>query len=219
MSSNAKTTLIESVPKITDTESQKEIIDAGKTKVALISQQKKANMSRKRNRVSGVTDPIQVFSSLREQKFADSERPEKRPRRKININLKDSRGETALSKAISRGNLKIILKLLENGADPNIKVKGIPALLYSYYMWSIKGRTTFIRACLKAGADPDVRSSDGKTLLMIACEENYSTIVDELLKINADQHLQDKNGKSVLMYAVENGDEKIVQLLLTETEK
>lgn len=307
MSSNAKTTLIESVPKITDTESQKEVIDvdvplcseekvpggetsdflhhlwkevnndnnhyiqwnkdgtgilvhknfkgpsggdgnaslrnygfisprrahrgwkqwkhelftpdAGKKNVALISQQKKANMNRKRNRVSEVTDPIQVLSSLREQNFADSERPEKRPRRKININLKDSKGETALSKAISKGNLKIISKLLENGADPNIKVKGIPALLYCNWMWTIKERTTFIHACLKAGVDHDVRSSDGKTLLMIACEQNYSTIVDELLKINADQHLQDKNGKSALMYAVEKGDEKIVQLLLTETEK
>lgn len=193
--------------------------DVSKTNVALISQQKRTNMNRKRNRVSEVTDPTQVPSSLRAQSCADSERPEKRSRRKININLKDSGGETALSKAISEGNLKIVLKLLENRADPNVKVRGIPALLYRNLYWNIKQRATFVHACLKAGADPDVRNGDGKTLLMIACERNYPTIVDELLKVNADQNLQDKNGKSPLMYAAEKGKEKIVQLLLPETEK
>lgn len=155
-------------------------------------------------------------------------RPNKRFRRKTYVNLKDPKGETALSKAMGSKNLETVLKLLKNGADPDVKIGVFPILLFPFtcgmpHPWNMTEKTTFVQACLEAGADPDVRATcrgeEGKTLLMIACERNYRRIVDELLKAGADQNLQDKAGKSPLMYATERGKEKIIQSLLSKEEK
>jgi ankyrin repeat protein len=76
------------------------------------------------------------------------------------------------------------------------------------------GNTREVRKLLKAGADLDDRSADGRTSLHWACQEGYLGIVKVLLDSGASLDARDKGGFTPLYTAVGEGHLEIVRELL-----
>ena len=54
---------------------------------------------------------------------------------------------------------------------------------------------------MEQGADPDLRSQDGNTALMIAADKGVLNTVTELMRHGADINVRNKAGKTALMIA------------------
>ena len=88
---------------------------------------------------------------------------------KIDINSKDKNGNTPLLMACYFRNNEIILKLLENGADPNKQnIFGNTPLIISYYFKNEK----VIQELIKKGADKSIQNKYGNNYLSIAQNNN-----------------------------------------------
>ncbi|NCO74719.1 MAG: ankyrin repeat domain-containing protein, partial [Cyanobacteria bacterium] len=67
---------------------------------------------------------------------------------------------------------------------------------------------------IQAGANPNTRLLDGKTILMKVCDQNNKELISKLLKAGADVNLEDKGGGTALMWASHRGYLEAVKLLL-----
>jgi serine/threonine-protein phosphatase 6 regulatory ankyrin repeat subunit B len=76
------------------------------------------------------------------------------------------------------------------------------------------GDTDIAKTLIGAGADLNVKQSDGWTALMIAAFSGHTGTVKILLDENADVSAQDKgDGKTALRWAVDRGHTEIVNIL------
>jgi ankyrin repeat protein len=74
----------------------------------------------------------------------------------VDVNAKDSNGETALMEAAGNGHTEVVKQLLAKGADVNAKSSyGYTALLYA----ADKGHTECVGLLLDGGANINVQSS------------------------------------------------------------
>ena len=85
---------------------------------------------------------------------------------------------------------------------------GKPALFQA-----LPDATTF-KALLEGGADPNVRTSDGRPLLVQAVRDKNQVAVELLLSHQADVNAADSDGWTPLDYATADGLKAIVELLL-----
>ena len=77
------------------------------------------------------------------------------------------------------------------------------------------GNIELMRKALESGANIDVRDSEGRTPLMLACENSINQIVAIfLIEKGADIHLKDNDGWTPLHSAVYENCDKVVSLLL-----
>lgn len=68
---------------------------------------------------------------------------------------------------------------------------------------------------IKAGANIDAKSNDGKTPLILACiHENYN-LCARFIQAGADPNLYDNEGFSALLYTVQNNDKLATKLLIS----
>ncbi len=115
-----------------------------------------------------------------------------------------------------KGDLKPVLDLLHQGADPNIPDRnGDTALLYA----SRFDRLEMVRALLQAGADVNRRNPCGLTPLMVA---PGAAVATALLKAGAcvdiatpSEPADEDAGRTALMIAARRGRTAVVQVLLT----
>lgn len=75
------------------------------------------------------------------------------------------------------------------------------------------GNSAFLNELLKAGLDPDVGDSKGKTPLHIAVEKGHEDCVVVLLKHACSLHLRDTNGDTALWTAVSEKHHSIFKIL------
>jgi ankyrin repeat protein len=59
-----------------------------------------------------------------------------------------------------------------------------------------------VKAILAQGINPDVRDSDGRTPLMLACFLGDKEMAKVLLESGADVNAKDENGRTPLMWTV-----------------
>ena len=76
---------------------------------------------------------------------------------------------------------------------------------------AIQGSNNAIKKFIKEGVDKNMRSSTGKTALMLAVKNNFLMVVITLLENKVDVNLKDKDGNTALMLANTN---KIIDKLL-----
>lgn len=107
-----------------------------------------------------------------------------------------------LYNAIINNNVKIINSLVKNGVDINNPKQEPPFL----HIPNIKPK--IMKLLLEFNADPNIRSKEGKTPLMIHTKRK---IIKHLIKYNADINAEDNNGNTVLMI---HEDPKIIKLLI-----
>jgi hypothetical protein len=79
-------------------------------------------------------------------------------------------------------------------------------------VWS--GDVERVARLLDAGADPNGRTTEGSTPLMVAAQLDRATLAAALLDAGADVNAQDKRGATALMYAAAERSIQVVTLLL-----
>ena len=102
--------------------------------------------------------------------------------------------------------------LIQNGADPSLKVDNGYSLLH----FAVQGRNTFIiNKLISLGLDIDSRTNGGVTPLMAAAEQDKQNAFEILIQNGADPSLKIDNGCSLLHFAAQGGNTFIINKLLS----
>jgi cytohesin len=112
----------------------------------------------------------------------------------VNLNVRDSRGETLLRKATKTdrlSSLSLVETLISRGADVNARNSrtGGTALHSVAY----RGYKEVVELLIASGADVDVRYKQGETPLDVAKERGHTEIVEILTKAMKEQKATKKN--------------------------
>lgn len=126
------------------------------------------------------------------------------------VNAVDSKGQTALYMATSRGLVKLVRILLAaRGVDPNRTLSG----RYPLGIACAKGYTALVEMLLVSGADPNVEAFDeimdeivARRPLCVAAEIRNLHMVKMLLKHGADLNATDWNGSNALLSTLDCED-------------
>lgn len=130
---------------------------------------------------------------------------------KVDINIQDKYGCTALMYACQEGNDSLVTFLLEHGSNVHLSdEEGNTALMKTH-------KTGILKALLAKGACLEAKNYAGETALICACGDRFfeqAEVVGLLLEQGADVNSSDDMGITPLMRASQKGYEDIVQLLL-----
>ena len=118
--------------------------------------------------------------------------------------------------AAKRGDLPLVKRLLDNGADVNAKVKsrvypcsnGWTALMYG------SNYPEVVELLLQKGADINARANDGNTALKSAALEGNAEVVKLLLEKGADINATTQHGNTALRTAAFEGNVDVVKILM-----
>lgn len=128
-------------------------------------------------------------------------------------NLSDSRGVSALSIAVRSQVSEIAHLLLKAGADVN-RLSGDRG--YSPLMDAVqKGDAMMAEMLLHNGANPDLKSKDGQTALIISVGRGDAVMAEMLIKNGANPVIADNLGMSAVGYANLFKNEKLMALFNT----
>lgn len=118
----------------------------------------------------------------------------------LKLNLQTKVGNTALFRALVKKKFNIAYKMIEEGADINIKNQyNLTPLLH---LTSI-GHSFFVQVLLKKGADVNVKESRrGLSPLMMAATFNKIDYIKWFLEKGAKINVKDNNGNTALDYAL-----------------
>ena len=127
-----------------------------------------------------------------------------------NANYKEN-GRPVLAWAAQSGNDEIVSALLAAGADPNVAdtSAGHTALMRAI---DTQYEST-VKILLKAKADPNKTSLDGKTCLDMAVESRKPGIVQALLDSGANVKAVSADGDSPVLLAAQNGMEESYEII------
>jgi ankyrin repeat protein len=120
---------------------------------------------------------------------------------KVEINSRDSAGNTALIEAAQFGCVECIRLLLNAGAEPNVQNNEgntplILALDHSY------PRVEAVAALLRGRAKSDIVNKEGDNALLVAASVGAADVVQLLLQTGAAVDTKDASGKTPLIRAV-----------------
>jgi ankyrin repeat protein len=127
------------------------------------------------------------------------------------VDVRDSRGHTALHHAAELNPDDSIRVLLEAGADVNAQA---PSTGKRPIHVAAESSESAVRALLDAGAALDARLKNGRTPLLIAVAHKRYGICELLLKAGADADAVDSDGVSPLLEAAARANLHAAQALL-----
>lgn len=125
--------------------------------------------------------------------------------------------------AAHRGNLRAVQLLLEEGADPNPKVRFLDEcplydaiLAYSENEANREERFNILKLLLEKGADCNARDDDGGlTPFLDALECRDLECIKLLMEHGADVTEQDDGGRTVLHYAAKNRSVDVIRYIMS----
>lgn len=125
----------------------------------------------------------------------------------IDINVRETNGDTPLIIACQTGKADIAMLLLRYNADPNLICEcGNTALYVATFSYARHCSIELIQSLLDHGANPNVLSQYCLTPLMVACKDNLVNVATLLLKYKANPNFQDYDGNSALYFMACNLD-------------
>src|SRR5580765_2025171 len=133
--------------------------------------------------------------------------------RKVDVNVAQPDGTTALHWAVVWNNEEAVNLLLRAGADAKARNRyGATPLSEAV----TSGSAAMVEALLKAGADPKtLTTEDGETVLMTASRAGNVDVVRILLNRDADVNAREKyKGQTALMWAAAERHPAVVKLLM-----
>ena len=132
------------------------------------------------------------------------------------VNARDNEHHTAADRAALAGYLERAMLLADSGTRFANRANFLTLARNHALLREIEqGDLTRANALLDQGADANFRDSGGRTLLMIASNQEYSSArATLLLAQGADANLADSHGETALMAAADRYNPEIVQLLL-----
>eukprot|EP01156_Anaeramoeba_ignava_P006628 Anaeramoba_ignava/a349132_43.p1 GENE.a349132_43~~a349132_43.p1 ORF type:complete len:1353 (-),score=467.92 a349132_43:73-4131(-) len=139
--------------------------------------------------------------------------------KRIGLDVRDSKGMTAFLQAIELGNLKFVEKLVEKGADINIKNNaGLSALhiaFHTQYKDSSLRESIFLYLFRK-GVDVNSQDSKGNSLLLLAVETQSVSIIRLLLqsRVRTNVHVQNAAGENILHISLKQLNVEMMEYLL-----
>jgi len=116
---------------------------------------------------------------------------------KVNPNITNKNGFTALFSAVKKGHIEIVAALLAAKAKPDTMVKGwAPLHVAAQYK-----NTEIVAALLDAKSDPRITNKNGVTPLEIAMKSKHSGVVEaiESYMVQEKQKLSRNTGSSVML--------------------
>ena len=129
---------------------------------------------------------------------------------KVDVNAKDSSGQTALMLLNEKVTSEMVWDLIHAGAKINLRDgDGETALIAAAEVNNVDA----IKALLDAGAKVNAKDVHGRTPLMTAAANGHVNNVRALILAGADVNLRDKEGNTALMLAVENNEAAVARLL------
>lgn len=139
------------------------------------------------------------------------------------VNAYDHEGRTPLHNAISKGAVKYVSLLAENGADMNSmpsRSEGYLPLHFACDPWRWKqvDTTEVLHVLLFAGADPNILNKKERAtpLSILVRKDNVGDLegaVDVLLEYGAVTNVYDKDGKTPLLYAMDLPRDKMTDVI------
>jgi len=140
------------------------------------------------------------------KKYTESE-----PEMKTNQNASNEQ----LFQATQRGDKEAVLKLLQQGADINMRdAQGRTPVMIATYQHN----TDMVRTLLQAGADVDIRDNNKENPLLHAGAQGWLDILGLAIEAHADTRLTNRFGGISIIPASERGHVEIVRELLTHTD-
>jgi ankyrin repeat protein len=128
----------------------------------------------------------------------------------VDLSIGDEFGDTPLMYAALNATPEIVQKLLDHKADPNqANGEGATPLM--------RAARDFrkVRLLLKAGAEVDTKSANGRTALHVAARQpGTGTALQSLLGAGGDANARDARGVTPLMEAARAGDVRSMSLLV-----
>ncbi|XP_029003684.2 cyclin-dependent kinase 4 inhibitor C isoform X2 [Betta splendens] len=125
--------------------------------------------------------------------------------------MADSSLSDQLCKASATGNLRVVLLILENGADVN----GFNKFKRTALQVVMLGHAAVADALLRNGADPNVRDPLlGLCVIHDAAREGFVDTVRVLIGHGADVNVADARGNLPLHLAAREGHVEVVEALL-----
>ncbi|KAM5521100.1 ankyrin repeat protein [Fusarium oxysporum f. sp. phaseoli] len=113
----------------------------------------------------------------------------------------------------SQFDLDTILNDLLSSCDPSQAIKN-----QSLYWASRFGHVRIVASLLRAGAEPNSRTSDGQTALTVASEHgNFTCVVRLLADERTSVNMPGRKGRTALSFACSSGHDKIVNELLSHS--
>jgi ankyrin repeat protein len=131
---------------------------------------------------------------------------------RVDVNLPEPDGTTALHWAIHQNDLDLADRLIRAGAKANVKNDyGATPMSEA----AITGNAEIIEALLKAGADVDSPNADGQTALMVVARTSRVDAAQALLRRGAKVNAVEQwRGQTALMWAVAQSQPAMVEALV-----
>jgi len=129
------------------------------------------------------------------------------------VNLKSTQGYTPLYAAVQSKHKPVVEYLLSKGASIDEKLG--PLGLTAFYKASIDGSLDIAKVLVDAGADINMKSTEGYTPLFVAVQNKHKPVVEYLISKGA--RIDEKNGQNndtALHKACVTGSLEVVKILV-----
>lgn len=129
---------------------------------------------------------------------------------RLNINLVDNSGNSALHYAVVKTNPNILIQLLNKNADPDQANKRGHTALHDAIACKLD-RNALVLIDKKANIDCENQAKE--TPLLLACKNNLTMLAIKILALNADCNVKDRSGNTPLICAARHGNVDLIRAL------